>query len=128
MTNHYKNVCECGIKMSQCKCLGPHSIRIVSPCSHVIANEVVSEPISYESLLKNKEEVEELGQIPNLLRCHASVYNAIRLYFDKKEADDMVAGFKKQSPSYLGEVLGVDVYIDKNMKPGEWRFERRFYE
>ena len=31
---HYIERCECGIAMTQCRCMGPKEERIVSPCRH----------------------------------------------------------------------------------------------
>ena len=128
--SHTRRICECGIVFNQCRCIGPHTVVILSPCPHVIAPQVTSDPINYDTLLAAKQKVEAMGQEANLLRCHASVYNAIRLYFDNKEVEDMIAGVTKPElpKSYLGELFGVDIYIDKKMKPGEWRFEKRFYD
>lgn len=127
--NHVKNICECGKVINQCDCISPHIIVLRSPCTHVTYAETKSEPISLEALVKAKNKLEsEKGELANLFRCHASVYSAIRNYFDKKQVEELIEDVKKKPDSYLGQIFGVDIFIDKDMKPGEWRFERRFYE
>lgn len=31
---HHKTVCECGRVISQCRCIGPYEVNVVSPCTH----------------------------------------------------------------------------------------------
>lgn len=128
MSTHFKRICECGKVMNQCRCIGPHSIVIQSPCIHVIAEPVTSDPISYQTLIDAKNRLEEMGEIANILTVHPSTYNAIMIYFDNKEVEDTVAGVKKQPQTTLGNLFDVPILIDNSLKPGEWRFERRFYD
>ena len=34
LPSHHLDRCECGIVMSQCRCIGPKTERVVSPCRH----------------------------------------------------------------------------------------------
>lgn len=126
--SHVKNICECGKVINQCRCIGPHSIVVHSPCIHQISVTTHSEPITLDNLIEGKAELEKLGQIPNLLRVHPSTYNAIMIYFNAKEAEEVLQGVNKPPYNSLGELLSVPILIDNTLKPGEWKFERRFYD
>lgn len=131
--SHFKDICECGKVVVQCRCIGPHTVRIVSPCTHAISVATHSEPVSMEILIKAKAELEQAGEMPNLLRVHPSTYNALMLYFkvleDQRAVRESILG--KQPAIVIdnpGRLLEVPILIDNELKPGEWKFERRFYD
>lgn len=120
--------CECGILMSRCKCIMHSSIRTVGPCIHVITTEFKTSPINELNLLDAKIEVELLGGLPNLLRCSPKAYNDLRIYYTDKDADEVGVYKREYEPFSAGEVMGTQILIDHKLKPGEWRFEKRFFE
>ena len=130
MAGHVRNICECGKVINQCRCIGPHSIVIHSPCIHAISATTHSEPISLEVMINAKAELEKLGEIPNLLRMHRSTYHALMMYLDAKEGEEELLGVERaELPlTSLGNILAIPILIDNKLKPGEWKFERRFYD
>lgn len=87
---------------------------------------VRTEPITIDSLVAVKAAIEALGEMPNVFRCHPAVYNQMRIYFDRKEAEEMMQGIYRppRDLKHLGDIYGIDILIDKDLKPYEWRFER----
>ncbi len=45
---HHIDRCECGKVLSQCRCIGPKTERIVSPCRHKAQTYTVVNPASSE--------------------------------------------------------------------------------
>jgi hypothetical protein len=129
--SHFVKKCECGRVIAQCKCMGDRIVITVSPCTHIVTtNSVASfEPISIESLYETYHKFLNEDPIPNVFRCHPSVYNDLRDYFQKKEAEEEAMGIVKPLTPELpyqewSRIMGVDILIDRDLEVGEWRFER----
>jgi len=127
---HTKTICECGKTIIQCRCIGPHAVVIISPCVHAISVTTHYEPVSMEYMIAAKAELEKLGEIPNLLRMHATTYTALMLYLDAKEASEIMQSVTRplESITSLGSIFNIPILIDESLNPGEWKFERRFYD
>lgn len=110
--------------------MGPTETVYVSPCVHYFSTHSVAsfEPISLEQMhAVYMEYISTAPQIPNVLKVHPGVYNAIVEYFMKQEAEEELMGIKRPEESaksyVLGKIFGVQIVIDRSLKPGEWRFE-----
>ena len=127
---HVHKVCECGVVLLQCRCIGSKETVYVPCVQSFITHSIASfEPISLEQLYDvYTEYLEAAPQTSNdVLKVHPSVYNAIQEYFMKKEAEEEVMGVKTRKPTvddYLPwTIFGVQIIIDRSLEPGEWRFE-----
>lgn len=127
--SHFIQKCECGTIIAQCRCMGEKSVEIVGPCTHFFTTATLSsiEPISMDALTETYNRFMQMfPYIPNVFKCHPSVYNSLREYFDKQEADMLGEGVTRPTLPYadfMERIMGVTVVIDPEMNHGEWKFE-----
>ena len=57
--SHFKDVCECGITLRQCRCPGPKTTHTISPCRH----EEVAETVVDRLRAQLKAELLKSGQL-----------------------------------------------------------------
>lgn len=153
--SHFKKVCTCGIVIAQCRCMSSDKTVIIEkkPCTHnivAVTSGAQYEPVTWHSLVSAIEKVEEQGEVPNVMRCHPSAYNNMRLYFmeeEKKQKMQMMErladvgltelGLLKDYsllwkdtnpvlPFGAGSIYGCQILIDNSLKNGEWRIERLY--
>ncbi len=95
--------------------------------------------ITAEDILNAKQGFENLTGMTHRMKCSPEAYIAIKDYFVKEEQEEMfrkmliketdkVHKFKQhynpEPPlNYWGQLYGVDIVLDPDLKPGEWRFE-----
>jgi hypothetical protein len=92
--------------------------------------------ITSEILLSAIHKVEAMGPFYRKLKCSPEAYIAIKDYYVQEEHEEKLRleqanerrkmqGKKPFKPpiNYWGSIYGIDILLDPDLKPGEWRFE-----
>lgn len=80
------------------------------------------EPITWEALLGAYQKFCKDNPLPKTLKCSPQYYLKLTRFIEDQAAEDMTKGVKLPPPSKWGAIFGIDIYIDADMKPGEWKF------
>lgn len=81
------------------------------------------EPITWKSLLATYDKFCKDNPMPTGLKCDPFFYMGLKDFFEKQELEDTIKGVKKAPVSSINNIYGIQIKIDVDMKPGEWRFE-----
>lgn len=92
--------------------------------------------ITSDTLLSAIHKVEAMGTFYRKLKCSPEAFIAIRDYYVEEEHEEKLrlarvnelhkrVGKKpfKEPANYWGSIYGIDIMLDPELKPGEWRFE-----
>lgn len=110
--------------LAQCRCPDPNKeISVVSPCTHTTQTETYTKPITLESLHEAYDKVRVLGRVKQF-KCAPETYIALKNYLLEKELEEEIqGGMKHRKPvTYFTTMMGITIFIDPEMKPGEWKF------
>ena len=95
---------------------------ILRPSIIVLNSYTSQEPITLETLLNAKERVESKGTPPNIMRVSPKTFHDINTYFQNEEIKyALTTGVIK--PKSQTVLFGIEVWVDHDMQPGEWKFE-----
>lgn len=95
--------------------------------------------ITADSLLGDMVKVQEMGVFRNRLKCSPEAYIAIKDYFIEEEMKERLRlslveetgkwhkfkqHYNPEPPvNFWGTIYGIDIVLDPDLKPGEYRFE-----
>lgn len=119
---HFREECICGKVLVQCRCIGPHKVTITYPCVHkpmTTTTVEVVKPFSFDEMALTYTEM--LKNVPP---------STVKM----SELTWQILKYKVEEQGYLSEgqevkidpnwtLFGMEVKIDEELKPGEWKFE-----
>jgi hypothetical protein len=92
--------------------------------------------INSDILLSAIHKIEAMGPFYRKLKCSPEAYIAIKDYYVEEEHEETLRLAQvnerrkmqgkepfKTPVNYWGSIFGIDILLDPDLKPGEWRFE-----
>lgn len=149
--SHFKDVCECGIMLTQCRCIGPKITNIISPCIHKPAkittqggewsrptakpdNNTRPRPAPEEHTTTASNAITDPVTVQSLLRAKKLLESEygdvpskfkcspeVYIYLKENVAKEVLVNGKQVE--YYTSIYGIPIEIDITMKPNEWKFE-----
>lgn len=124
---HFKDVCECGKVLAQCKCISPDKVvNVISPCTHEVTTGTMTNiaeaysNFTFDSLATAYHNVvmNRMRKIPTGVKMNKTTYEILKAQTESRFTVDGVKPIV--DPSWT--LFGMEIIIDESQDVGDWEF------